>query len=90
MKTKILILSLVLSLMVTSLAFAIAGTEIPRWVLSGGATDAAEGVVSLRGTLGQPVVGVASNGEIKLGQGFWFGGDLPESEYNLYLPIVLR
>ena len=92
MKTKILILALVLalSLVVVGLALANGGIELPRWVLSSGASDSASGDVTLRATLGQPVVGVVSGGDVTLGQGFWHGGGLPEGGYDIYLPLVQR
>ncbi|MGD1993290.1 MAG: hypothetical protein PVI59_08865 [Anaerolineae bacterium] len=92
MKPKILIplLVLVLSLMVVGLALANDGIERPRWVLGGGASDSsAGGSVTLRATLGQPVVGgvTSAGGSVTLGQGFWYGGDLG---HNIYLPLVIR
>ncbi len=90
MKTKILILVLVLSLVVVGLALANGGIELPRWALSGGASEAASGDVTLRATLGQPVVGVVSGGDVTLGQGFWHGGELPEGAYSIYLPLIQR
>jgi hypothetical protein len=91
MKTKILILALVLalSLVMAGLALANGGVERPRWVLGGGASDSATaGGVALRATLGQPVVGVVSGGDVTLGQGFWRGGATPG--YTIYLPLVMR
>jgi hypothetical protein len=92
MKTKILILSvvLVLSLVVVGLALAIDGVELPRWVLGGGASDSSGGGTTLRATLGQPVVGVVSSGEITLGQGFWHGGELYAPQHFVYLPITAK
>jgi hypothetical protein len=93
MKLKVLIpvLALVLSLMVVGLALASNGIERPRWVLSGAASDSAAtgGDVTMRATLGQPVVGVitGAGGSITLGQGFWHSGGLAN---NIYLPLVIR
>ncbi len=91
MKTKLLILALVLALFLTAAGAVLAnnGLELPRWVLGGGASDSAAGGVTLRATLGQPVVGVVSGGDVALGQGFWHGGSLPGG-YNIYLPLVQR
>ncbi len=89
MKTKILILALALFLAAAGAVLANDGLELPRWVLGGGASDSAAGVVTLRATLGQPGVGVVSGGgDITLGQGFWRGGAAPG--YNVYLPLVIR
>jgi len=91
MKTKILILSLVLvlSLVVAGLALANGGIELSRWVLSGGASDSAAGGTTLLATLGQPVVGsvTSDGGDVTLGQGFWHGAT---PGYNIYLPLVVR
>ena len=69
MKTKILILALVLALFLAAdgvaaarVAVANGGLARPREVLSGGASDSAAGDVTLRATLGQPVVGVVTSG----------------------------
>jgi hypothetical protein len=91
MKTKILILALVLalSLAVTGVVLANNGTERPRWVLGGGASDSAAGGAALRATLGQPVVGGVSGGggDVTLEHGFWHGAT---QGYSVYLPLVLR
>jgi len=90
MKTRILILALVLvlSLVVVGLALAQGGNaELPRWALGGGASDSTAAGVALRATLGQPVVGSVSGGGFALGQGFW-GGARPG--YDIYLPLVIR
>ncbi len=89
MKTKVLILALVLALFLAAAGVALAndGVELPRWALGGGASDAAVGGTTLRATLGQPVVGGVSGGDVTLGQGFW-GGTTPG--YNIYLPLVIR
>jgi hypothetical protein len=90
MKTRILILTLVLFFFVTGAALANSGLELPRVVLNGGASDSTAGDVGLRATLGQSAVGVVSHGNIRLGQGFWLGGSLPEGGNDIYLPLVQR
>jgi hypothetical protein len=94
MKMKLLILSLGLALFLAAAGVTLANdaAELPRWVLGGGASDSAAPGVSLRATLGQPVVGLVtgSSGEITLGQGFWCGGSLPERLYYVYLPLICR
>ena len=89
MKTKVLILALVLALflVVTGVAFANGEAARLRWVLSGGASDSAAGDVTLRATLGQPVVGAVSAGDVTLRQGFWRGAAVG---YKIYLPLILR
>ena len=93
MKTKLFILSLGLALFLGAAGAVLAndGVEMPRWVLGGGASDSDGGEgITLRATLGQPVVGLvaSSGGEVTLGQGFWRGGSLPESLYGVYVPLV--
>ena len=92
MKTKMLILALVLALFLAAagvaaarVALANGGLARPREVLSGGASDCSGGDVTLRATLGQPVVGVVSGGDATLGQAFWHGG---APGYESYLPLV--
>ena len=87
MKAQILILVLALFLAVAGAALANGDVELPRRVLSGGASDSAAEGVALHATLGQPVVRVVSRGDVTLGQGFWGGAALG---YNVYLPLVIR
>ena len=93
MRTKVLILAVALALFLAAAGVTLAqggGVEVRRWVLSGGASDSAAEGVALHATLGQPVVGVVSGGDVTLGQGFWLGGDLPEGGYDIYLPLIQR
>jgi hypothetical protein len=89
MKIKILILALVLALILAAAGVALAngGAEPARSVLSGGASDSASGVVTLRATLGQPFVGVvaSSSGDVVLSQGFWH-----RAAYQTYLPVIQK
>jgi hypothetical protein len=88
MKTKLPVLALVsvLVLVAAQVASANSGVVLERWVLGGGATDSVSGGVGLRGTLGQPFVGVVSTGDIDLAQGFW-----ATARGNImYLPLVFR
>jgi hypothetical protein len=88
MKTKIRIAVLALALLMAAGGVALANgdLEIPRWVISSGATEAASGDISLNATLGQPIIGEVSNGEVTLGQGYWYGGD----GYRVYLPLIQK
>ena len=91
MKTNVLTLILVLVLCSILAGAVLANNEIewPRWVLGGGASDSTTSDVTLRATLGQPLVGLVSGGDVTLGQGFWHGGSLPESG-RIYLPFIQR
>jgi hypothetical protein len=82
----LLTLALALSLVVTGLALANGSVERPRQVMGGGASHTVAGDVSLRATLGQPVVGVVSGGDVTLGQGFWHGS---AAEHHIYLPLIV-
>ena len=90
MNNKKLILSLLLILFLVAAGVALANgvVELPRWAMSGGASDSAAGDVTLRATLGQPIVGTVTGGDITLGQGFWPG--VSAGEQNIYLPLVLK
>jgi hypothetical protein len=93
MKTKVLILALVLALFLVVTGVALADGDVARlrWVLGGGASDSAAGDVTLRATLGQPVVGAVSGGDVTLGQGFWCGaGPVAPADQFIFLPVVVR
>ncbi|MBU0495304.1 MAG: hypothetical protein KKA73_22740 [Chloroflexi bacterium] len=54
-------------------ALAQGSAAIEWWVLAGGGGRVSSGAVVLYDTLGQPVVGSASGGNITLGDGYWYG-----------------
>jgi hypothetical protein len=86
--TRILMLMLALLLIVSGVAATPAllqSVERPRHVVGSGAT-AATGNITMRATLGQPFVGLNTNGDVTLGHGFWHG----EVDFTIYLPLVLR
>jgi len=93
MRTRIVVPTMLLSLLLAigGLALASDGVSVPRRVLGGGASNAATAGVILRGTLGQPVVGLVTgeSTDIALGQGFWLGGVLA-GDHHIYLPVILR
>jgi hypothetical protein len=43
---------------------------------------------TLQSTIGQPVIGSVAGSDHTLCSGFWCG--VPEEEYRVYLPLVLR
>ncbi len=60
-----------------------------NWVVIGaGGIGATGGDVSIQSTLGQPVVGVVSEGDVIIQSGFWYG--LAEFLYQLFLPLLMR
>ncbi len=60
--------------------------ELRRAVGGAGATSATVGDVTLRGTLGQPFVGVHAGDDVTVKYGFWHGVEVGEV---VYLPLVL-
>ena len=89
---RALILALVVVLAAVAAGLVLARPDelgLVRSVLSGGASEADDGNVALRATLGQPLVGMVASddGGVTLGQGFWHSG-IPN--YAIYLPLVLR
>jgi hypothetical protein len=59
-------------------------------VEGGGATFSTGGSYSLGGTIGQPDAGLMSSGAYTLASGFWGGAPLSNSNYNIYLPLIVR
>ncbi len=67
------------------------GYSISWWSVDGGGTmSASGGGYSLGGTAGQADAGVLTGGSYSLGGGFWHGGVPALTEYNIYLPIIMR
>ena len=92
MKTRMLILALVLVLILIAAGLAVANsnTGLSRWVLGSGSSESIAGDVAIRGTIGQPVVGVVTTGNLTLSQGVWLGGLLPGSGSATYLPLIQK
>ena len=82
------VLALAVMLVVTGVALAVAGAQVQREIISGGASASAGGGISMQATLGQPVVGVISGGDVTLEQGFWHS--VVAVVYQVFLPLVLR
>ncbi len=86
-----IILTLIASLLLAALALA-AGESSPRSLVgSGGGQVRAEGL-TLRGAIGQPVVGVVHNG-LSLCSGYHCAPSAPAGSnetWALYLPLVTR
>jgi hypothetical protein len=88
MRKKVVMLMLLLTiLLLTSLVLASGSYSINWWVIGGGGGRAENGNYSLDFTIGQPVVGVATDTGYELCSGFWCGAVV---EYKIYLPIVLK
>jgi hypothetical protein len=64
--------------------------ERPRAVGGAGGTQVTVDGVTLRGTLGQPVVGTNRNDGVTLGHGFWHGVEASGAvSETISLPLVL-
>ena len=61
-------------------------TAVDWWALAGGGGSANGGNVTLDGTLGQPVTGVANANSLSLGAGYWWG----EQPVQLFLPMLRK
>ena len=78
---------LLLTLAAASLALANgSGPEFAWWVFSGGGSPSSAGTVSMNDTLGQPVTGASSSGNVTLESGYWAGLGYA----LLYLPLIRR
>jgi hypothetical protein len=88
-KRKLLVLAaLLLTLVLTSLAFASGSYTINWYVIAGGGGPISGGGYAINSTIGQPVVGASEGGNYRIEAGFW-GGALAV-EYKIYLPVVLK
>jgi len=64
------------------------GTPTINWsVIGGGGGHAEAAPYALDGTLGQPIVGLATGPSVSLCAGYWCGA---AAQYRVYLPLVLR
>lgn len=84
----ILMLVACLALAVPVLAQVSANYDLSWHVIAGGGGRMAGAQYTLQGTTGQPVTGPAASSGHTLCSGFWCG--VAETEYRVYLPLVLR
>ncbi len=83
-----LVLVACLALVVPVLAQVSASYDLSWHVIAGGGGRMAGAQYTLQGTTGQPVIGLAAGSGHTLCSGFWCG--VGETEYRVYLPLVLR
>ena len=81
-----LTMGVLLALMSAVIVFAVVDTSVDWWVLSGGGAPSSADGITMNGTLGQPVVGQSSSGDVSLGAGYW----TRDMEYAVYVPLVMR
>ncbi len=88
-KQKITALAAVLicSLLLVQAVLAQASPAIDWRVIGGGGGHAEAGIYALDGTIGQAVVGTATDTSLELCSGFWCGA---AAGYKIYLPLVMR
>ncbi len=96
-KTHLLFLCLSLLLLVGVGAVAYAtSVQITKDVIAGGGDSVTVGNVHIDDTIGQPVVGVSSAGDVVLESGYWHGVEgtvvvpTPTPLPRIYLPIYLK
>ena len=61
--------------------------EVTWFVIGGGGGPATYGIYTLNGTIGQPVAGRYSSGDIDLCSGFWCK---VLEHYKIFLPLIMR
>ena len=78
---------LAIMLLIGAGAALAASTPAVNWsTLGAGGAPSGSGAVTLNGTLGQPVAGPSSGGNVALGAGYWYGF----AGEKIYLPVVKR
>jgi hypothetical protein len=87
----LIVLFLGLALVFATATVLAQGTSstINWWVIAGGGEPIQSGNVSINDTLGQPVIGPSSGGNVSLTAGYWYG-PVSEPSHIYYLPIILK
>lgn len=90
-KTRMLVAAVVaFGLLLEGGALAADEFAIPRSVIGGGGQRGVSSGYILNGTVGEPIASDFSLGAIYgSSSGFWWSGE-GESEYRIYLPLVLK
>jgi hypothetical protein len=85
-----LIMSFLILVSVTSIAFASSGGSynLDWYTMDGGGETSSGGDYALSGTIGQPDAAEMSGGNYSLGGGFW--ARVSQSFYDLFLPLIMR
>jgi len=89
-KWILLILSFLILVSVTSIAFASSGGNyvLDWYTMDGGGGTSSGGDYEISGTIGQPDAAEMSGGDYSLGGGFW--GRVSQFFYDLFLPLIMR
>ncbi len=85
---------LLLAVALAAVFLAAAGTALAAnppgiawWVTAGGGGPASGANVTINSSLGQPVIGPSSRGNLVLGAGYWYG---VTNEVEIFLPLIKR
>jgi hypothetical protein len=82
-------LALALAIVSTVRAQSGGGFDLSWSTVDGGGGASEDSALRVRGTSGQPDVGVVAGGGYTLEGGFW-GGAVVEKDVRVYLPLTLR
>ena len=74
-------------LLVVGGALAQGAATINWWAITGGGTPSGGGNVTLNDTLGQPVIGPSSSGNVSLRAGYWGAGAIDEAPPPPPIPV---
>jgi len=91
MKTKIIVITLVVALLLTSASMGyayLADYSLPWWTVDGGGGASSNSQYSLSGIIGQADTKYLRGGDYVLAGGFW--GDNWLAIEQFYLPIIRR
>ncbi|MBM4430856.1 MAG: hypothetical protein FJ026_11010 [Chloroflexi bacterium] len=89
MRTKIVLVSVLAALLLTSSALALSAAYRLDWLVpltGGGGGPASSTNYKVNLTVGQTAIGASSSTNYKASLGYWYG--IPA--YNFYLPLVLK
>lgn len=84
LRALVVLLMLIVALAAVEAA-ASDGFAVTRYAFNGGGGVSQVGDLRLTGSVGQPIVGSGSNGEVSVDSGFWWG---PAVSHAAYLPLV--
>jgi hypothetical protein len=85
MRKHTLMMAAAILLVLISVVPVLAALDNDWWVMGGGGGSISSAGFALSSTIGQPLIGTASNDSLQLCAGFWCGV-MPE--YYVYLPLI--